>query len=66
MEDSRKKWTQPQLIILGRGAPEENVLAGCKMSTNVMKGPSATRTACKKKASGTPCKTACSALSTTS
>ena len=30
MEDNRKKWIQPQLIVLGRGTPEENVLRGCK------------------------------------
>ncbi|MEW6333585.1 MAG: hypothetical protein AB1558_04905 [Thermodesulfobacteriota bacterium] len=33
MEDQRKKWIPPQLIVLGRGTPEENVLIGCKMST---------------------------------
>jgi hypothetical protein len=26
----RKKWSKPQLIILGGGKAEENVLAGCK------------------------------------
>jgi hypothetical protein len=28
MKDDRKKWIRPQLIVLGRGTPEENVLAG--------------------------------------
>jgi hypothetical protein len=46
MEDNRKKWVQPQLIVLGRGTPEENVLAGCKITT--MSGRSANRTKCKK------------------
>ena len=27
MKDNRKKWIPPQLIVLGRGTPEENVLA---------------------------------------
>ena len=26
----KKPWVKPQLIILGRGTPEENVLAACK------------------------------------
>lgn len=30
MEDKQKKWITPRLIVLGRGTPEENVLAGCK------------------------------------
>jgi hypothetical protein len=25
-----KEWTTPELIVLGRGAPEENVLCYCK------------------------------------
>jgi hypothetical protein len=28
--DSTHEWTKPELIVLGRGAPEENVLCGCK------------------------------------
>ena len=34
MKNSREKWIPPQLIVLGRGTPEENVLAGCKTSKN--------------------------------
>lgn len=30
MEDKKKSWTQPQLIVLGRGQPEESVLGKCK------------------------------------
>jgi len=26
----RKEWSQPRLVILGRGTPEENVLQICK------------------------------------
>jgi hypothetical protein len=29
MESSRS-WSKPELIVLGRGAPEENVLCHCK------------------------------------
>ena len=25
-EDKKKEWTRPQLVVLGRGKPEENVL----------------------------------------
>jgi hypothetical protein len=46
VEDTRKKWIQPQLIVLGRGTPEENVLAGCK--TSKLTGQSATKVSCKK------------------
>jgi hypothetical protein len=48
MEDNRKKWIQPQLIVLGRGTPEENVLAGCK--TSLLTGLNGGRVKCKKKA----------------
>lgn len=30
MMNKQKKWSKPQLIIIGRGKPEENVLAACK------------------------------------
>ena len=46
MEDNRKKWIPPQLIVLGRGTPEENVLAGCK--TSKLTGATATKVSCKK------------------
>ena len=62
MEDNRKNWTQPQLIILGRGAPEENVLAGCK--TKKLAALGTTKLGCRK---GANClSTKCSAISTTS
>ena len=32
MSAPKKQWSKPQLIVLGRGTPEENVLAGCKNS----------------------------------
>jgi len=54
MKDSRKKWMTPELIILGRGTPEENVLGGCK--TSMIAGMSATNVGCKKKCgSGIKC-----------
>jgi len=34
MSAPKKPWTKPQLIVLGRGTPEENVLAGCKHGGN--------------------------------
>jgi len=64
MRKERKKWIPPQLIVLGRGTPEENVLVGCKMST--MTGRSATKTSCKKKRGGNCNGGKCSAISTTS
>jgi hypothetical protein len=30
--DTSQVWTRPELIVLGRGAPEESVLCGCKQS----------------------------------
>ena len=64
MKDNRKKWIQPQLIVLGRGTPEENVLAGCK--TSKLTGTSATVTSCKKKVGALCNSTQCSTISTTS
>lgn len=46
MKDDREKWITPQLIVLGRGTPEENVLAGCK--TSKLAGASATKVSCRK------------------
>lgn len=63
MKDNRGKWIPPQLIVLGRGAPEENVLAGCKTSKLTASG--ATRNSCKKSTSN--CRgTQCSTISKTS
>ena len=33
MSDRKKQWSKPQLIVLGRGKPEENVLGPCKNLT---------------------------------
>ena len=30
MNTGKPKWVRPQLVVLGRGKPEENVLAACK------------------------------------
>jgi hypothetical protein len=30
----RKQWTKPQLIVLSKGTPEENVLVACKSATH--------------------------------
>ena len=66
MKNNRKKWTRPQLIVLGRGTPEENVLAGCK--TSKLAGSAATITSCKKfNAAKTKCNsTNCKVISKTS
>ena len=64
MEDIREKWRQPQLIVLGRGTPEENVLAGCK--TSKLTGAKATKVSCKKKKGSTCGGSKCSVISKTS
>ena len=64
MEDNRKKWIRPQLIVLGRGTPEENVLRGCK--TSKLTGRLASKTSCKKKVGSTCASTQCSVISKTS
>jgi hypothetical protein len=64
MEDNRKKWITPLLIVLGRGTPEENVLAGCK--TKVMSGISATKVSCKKTSASACSGNRCNVVSTTS
>ncbi len=65
MEDNRKKWIQPQLIVLGRGTPEENVLRGCK--TSKLTGTKATLKSCLKKTSKFSCASGkCSVISKTS
>ncbi|MCU0486684.1 MAG: hypothetical protein MUC85_11325 [Anaerolineales bacterium] len=30
MENQKKTWETPQLVVLGRGTPQENVLTHCK------------------------------------
>lgn len=65
MEDNRKKWIQPQLIVLGRGTPEENVLAGCK--TSLLTAAAASVISCKKASTKKQCAGAkCSVISKTS
>lgn len=36
---SKKQWQRPQLLILGRGAPEEKVLLACKYNGATLSGP---------------------------
>jgi hypothetical protein len=31
MPSQKRQWSKPQLIVLGRGKPEENVLGACKI-----------------------------------
>ena len=47
MENQKKTWEKPQLIILARGTPEENVLTHCKYIGAVVTGPLGTvQTSC--------------------
>lgn len=39
--ENKKEWTKPQLILLGRGTPEELVLTTCKRGNDPALGPSA-------------------------
>jgi hypothetical protein len=50
IKNKKNQWSKPELIVLVRGAPEEAVLAACKMSTTVTGGGNQ---ACK--ATGKPC-----------
>jgi len=43
----RQPWSQPQLVVLVRGTPEENVLMGCKGGT-VVDGNAAQNGGCYK------------------
>jgi hypothetical protein len=36
--ESSSRWSKPELIILGRGAPEENVLCYCKTKPSACGG----------------------------
>lgn len=69
VEDNRKKWIQPQLIVLGRGTPEESVLAGCKLTAKtgkIISGLGTTKNNCYKRNAMTNCSKKCSNLSTAS
>jgi hypothetical protein len=37
--EGKKQWVKPQLIVLGRGTPEENVLLSCKTGIGGTQGP---------------------------
>jgi hypothetical protein len=34
MDEKQKQWQKPVLIVVGRGKPEENVMAVCKGTSN--------------------------------
>jgi hypothetical protein len=38
MSKPKVQWTQPQLIVLTRGMPEESVLASCKLIDDIVIG----------------------------
>jgi hypothetical protein len=37
MDEKKKQWQKPVLIVIGRGRTEENVIMGCK--TSLLSGP---------------------------
>ena len=39
MENQKKLWVKPVLIVIGRGTPEESILDGCKQL--LQEGPAA-------------------------
>ena len=47
---SKRKWQKPDLIVLTRSKPEEEVLTACKLAGGGMSGPSAGN--CSKPAPG--------------
>ena len=57
MTTDKKYWSQPQLIVLARGTPEESVLEGCK---NNIKGAHGTANANASCQSQPNCPQACS------
>jgi hypothetical protein len=48
----KKSWTTPELIVVVRSTPEENVLAGCK-HPNIHSGPNTPN--CKIQGPGAEC-----------
>ena len=50
MMKEQKHWSKPQLIILGRGKAEENVLAGCK--GGIYSGPYSQHSLCNNPRNG--------------
>lgn len=62
MANNRKKWSKPQLIVLGRGTPEENVLQNCK--TDSISGANTNKNACKAASKGQCTQANCNAVGT--
>ena len=54
MADKKKPWTRPQLIVLGRGRPEESVLDKCRNFSPIGRGPNTPN--CLAGGSSTRCK----------
>lgn len=40
--EQKKQWEKPHLVVLGRGTPEESVLATCKQQQSAQGGPDGT------------------------
>jgi hypothetical protein len=47
MPIQKKRWERPQLIVLGRGTPEENVLTACKQVERPVINPIVSKQNCK-------------------
>jgi hypothetical protein len=47
MSEEKKQWERPQLVVLGRGTPEENVLQACKQVQKEVINPIAGKQNCK-------------------
>lgn len=47
MSEEKKQWDRPQLIVLGRGTPEENVLQACKQVHKEIVNPVSGQQNCK-------------------
>jgi hypothetical protein len=54
MDEQKKQWQKPILIVIGRGKPEENVLQGCKNPAKNGPGDAAGEFGCKTTQT-TPC-----------
>ena len=47
MTTDKKYWSQPQLIVLARGTPEESVLEGCKNNDKGAHGTANANASCQ-------------------
>jgi|WetSurSiteA1Bulk_404760.scaffolds.fasta_scaffold200364_2 hypothetical protein len=60
MTADKKYWSQPQLIVLARGTPDESVLEGCKNNNKGAHGTSNGVSDCNPNSPTGGCPAACS------